>query len=305
MSVYNCQNYLPYAIKSILKQTFEDFEFIIVNDGSSDNTDKILKNFALRDKRIKILEQENKGLTYSLNRGIFMAKGKYIARMDADDISLKVRFINQIKYLYENCDVAVLGCNAVVIDDLGLRIAKWDNFLVHHDIDNYHMKGYGGGIIHSSAMIRKDILLKVGGYDEKWKYAQDYDLWLRLAEISRLANLPGYYIKYRKYIGSITVSQTKGQIDTAKSIHCAACKRRNVKIDYSFNSDGTYTTNLDPILIRKKWILDAYHFRYLDGYLGQKLLLVIDKIRSKYRYNFIEVIIKYIKCLYSCLVLYM
>ena len=102
MSVYNGEKYLAEAIKSILNQTYKNFEFIIVNDGSKDNSVEIIKNYMKKDNRIVLIDRENKGLPYSLNEGISIAKGQYIARMDADDISLSNRFEKQIKYMEEN-----------------------------------------------------------------------------------------------------------------------------------------------------------------------------------------------------------
>ncbi len=117
MPVYNGQDFVSKAIESILGQTFSDFEFIIINDGSTDRTLKILESYQKKDKRIVLLNQENKGIAKSLNRGIAKAKGDYIARQDADDISFPDRLRNQVEFLDNNKDVGFLGCSCEMIDE--------------------------------------------------------------------------------------------------------------------------------------------------------------------------------------------
>ena len=116
MSVYNDEKYLSKAVESILNQSYKDFEFIIVNDGSTDNSFEILEKYQQDDKRVILIEQDNIGLTKSLNKAIDMACGKYIARMDSDDISLLTRFQKQIDFLEQNKDYALAGTNIAKID---------------------------------------------------------------------------------------------------------------------------------------------------------------------------------------------
>lgn len=135
MSVYNGEKYLPETIDSILNQTFKDFEFIIINDGSTDKTAKILTSYD--DPRIRIFNQENMGLTKSLNRAISLAKGEYIARMDADDISYPERLKKQVDYLNKNPDIGLVGSKYIRIDKRGRKIDEinvpigTDNILKH------------------------------------------------------------------------------------------------------------------------------------------------------------------------------
>ncbi|HAS7841575.1 TPA: glycosyltransferase family 2 protein, partial [Vibrio cholerae] len=124
MSVYNGEKYLGEAIDSILKQTFSDFEFIIINDGSTDKTLEIIKSYMKKDDRIVLVSRENKGLIVSLNEGLDLAKGQYIARMDADDISIKSRFEKQIEFLDSNPDIGVCGTWVEVFGE-NIKSKKW------------------------------------------------------------------------------------------------------------------------------------------------------------------------------------
>lgn len=194
MSVYNGEKYLRESVESILHQTYMDFEFIIVNDGSVDGTKEILEYYV--DERIVLLHQENIGLTKSLNRGIAVARGKYIARQDADDISKPLRLEKQVAFLEKNPDVGLLGTNFTFIDDNGK--------LLHNSylpLDNENLQNRLARICthcHTSVMIRKEALDKVGGYRDFFKYAQDYDLWLRISEKYKIRNLSSFLVSYRE-----------------------------------------------------------------------------------------------------------
>jgi len=183
MSVYNDSKTVSKAVESILNQTFTDFEFIIINDGSTDNTASIIKDHQRKDKRIVFFNNDNFGLARSLNLGIKNAKGEYIARQDADDISLPDRFKYQIQFLDRNRIIGFVGCNCVIIDTNGsflnlVQISdnpkKNTSRLKNHNI-----------FCHGSMMFRKELLNKISGYREFFKYAQDYDLYLRLIELSQ------------------------------------------------------------------------------------------------------------------------
>ena len=199
MPAYNCESYISESIKSILGQTFSDFEFIIINDGSTDSTLDIINQFAKDDERIKIINHEtNKGLIYSLNEGIDNAKGEYIARMDADDISLPKRFEKQVEYLDNHLDVGVLGGGG-------------QNFGANNDT-NYSPEFVdliellrGVGFYHPSVMIRTKILHKNNiRYDSEYYLVEDHDLWARLLKYTKLRNLQEILIKYRVHSDSVS-----------------------------------------------------------------------------------------------------
>lgn len=199
MPSYNAEKYLSKSIDSILKQSFKDFEFIIIDDGSIDNTKKILSKYKKRDKRIKILtNKDNLGLQKTLNKGLKYAKGDYIARMDADDISSKERLQVQLNFLENNPKIFMVGSSAIVIDENDNRIGLLRKF---NDSERTKKKlETSNCIIHPSIMFRNEGDIY---YRENFKTSEDYDLYLRfLSNGKKLTNLPEFLIKYRISSGS-------------------------------------------------------------------------------------------------------
>jgi len=175
MSVYNAESTLSNAIESILHQSMTDFEFIIIDDGSSDRSLEIICNYQIKDKRIRILKNKtNIGLTKTLNKAIQVTSGKYIARQDADDISLLNRLQKQLNFLENNEDYIFCGTNGFRKQN-NQELLKFFNF--HNIKNNLILKNC---FAHPSIMIRNEIFKKYGFYDEKYRYAQDYELWCRL-----------------------------------------------------------------------------------------------------------------------------
>lgn len=178
MGAYNCENTLQASIESILGQTYTDWECIICDDGSTDTTHYLISEYIKKDARIKLLTNtKNTGLAYSLNRGLKVARGEYIARMDSDDISLPTRFEKQIAYLEQHEDIAVLGTTAQYFDNQGVwGVSKAKKCLTKTDIM------CGNAFIHPTVMIRRKALQQVGGYTvSKYTYRmEDYDLWCKL-----------------------------------------------------------------------------------------------------------------------------
>jgi len=197
MSVYNNAPYLRAAIDSILGQTFGDFEFLIVNDGSSDGSGEIIDSYAAADQRVRAIHQENRGLVASLNRMIHEARAPLIARMDGDDICMPERFAKQVAFLAANPDFGVIGAWATSIDEEGRNCdcggldqpTDWPGFL-----DALWGKPL---MCHSVATLRTDVLRRVGGYRTLYRHCEDYDLWLRLSEVTKLCSLPERLILYR------------------------------------------------------------------------------------------------------------
>lgn len=175
MSLYNEEKNIKSSIESILNQTYRDFELILIDDGSTDSSFKIIKYYAKLDERIKIIRNKsNLGLTKSLNKGIRISKGEFIARQDVDDISLPNRFQLQREFLRKNPDYAFCGSNIYVKQNKNESLDIF-NF---KDIKKYLI--IGNRFIHSTILIRRKILNKYGSYNEKWFYGQDYELWCRL-----------------------------------------------------------------------------------------------------------------------------
>jgi glycosyltransferase involved in cell wall biosynthesis len=193
MAVYNSEKYVREAVDSILSQTFRDFEFIIINDGSTDRTQEILESY--NDPRVILTHQKHMGLTKSLNKGIALAKGKYIARQDADDISLPARLEKQIEFLELHTDIALLGTAAQIIDIGGFYL-KTVKYPTNHSSLRIAIN-HSNHFWHGSVMFRRQNFLELGGYQEILFTSQDYDLWLRFVEKFKVANLSDPLYKYR------------------------------------------------------------------------------------------------------------
>lgn len=218
MAVHNGERYLKAAISSILKQSFKDFEFIIVNDGSTDRTGVCLSGIAGRDDRIRIITQSNQGLAISLNRALEDARGKYIARMDADDISIPHRLQMQYDVLRANSQVVCCGTSAIFVNWLGWSVGPWSVPVKDNEIRKEHLAGHPGQIVHPSTMMRRTALHSVGGYDERLKVAQDYDLWMRFHSIGELANLSELLLKYRIHDSTLSAERIKSHDTTVLDI---------------------------------------------------------------------------------------
>lgn len=197
MSVYNAEKYLEEAIDSILNQTYQDFEFIIVNDCSDDRCSAILKDYEKNFSKIKLLNNtKNIGLTKSLNKAIAVAKGEFIARMDADDISEENRFERQIAFFKTHPDVDILGTYSNDIDEYGKVFRTRTTPVNHKDIVKMLPKLCP--ISHPTVMFKKDSLAKIGFYNEKYRTSQDLEMWFRAAGAGlKFANIPEYLFKYR------------------------------------------------------------------------------------------------------------
>lgn len=259
MPVFNAETYLEQAIISILEQSYTDFEFIIIDDGSSDNSLSIINKIADSDNRVKFISRPNKGLIFTLNEAINLSVGDYIARMDADDISAPQRFEKQVSFLDAHPDYAAVGVLSILIDSDGDEIAAFGNWVEHDDIDKAHIRGHGGAIIHPSSMIRAEVLRKVGNYREGFKSAEDIDLWLRVAEVGKLANIDERLFYYRQHLDSVGHKQRTEQILNTQKAIADAYQRRQLKADDDFSTTfkNTSDTKIDTFLKWGWWALSA------------------------------------------------
>ena len=199
MSVHNDRGYLPAAVDSILGQSFGDFEFLIVDDGSTDGSGDYVAR--LRDPRVKVLRNEqNLGLTRSLNRGLDVAAGLYLARMDADDVAVPDRLARQVEFLDAHPRVGIVGSSRVLIDEAGAVVGHAP--AVERDADIRWKCLLGNPFAHPAVMLRLDVLNAHGlRYDENYRTAQDYELWSRLLAVTRGHNLPEPLLQYRLRAG--------------------------------------------------------------------------------------------------------
>lgn len=204
MPVYNAENYLDEAIESILNQTYQDFEFIIINDGSEDKSLEIIEKYQKQDKRIVLISRENKGLIESLNEGIEKASGKYIARMDADDISLPERFEKQINLMIKE-KIDICGGHYFIIDENNRYLSSR---VVSSKIDfNKIILSRSVPFAHGSVMFRKSFYnenkLKYG--NTEYIKAEDYALWINFAEHNaKISNVDDFLFKYRHLQNSLS-----------------------------------------------------------------------------------------------------
>jgi len=194
MSVYNGERYLREAIESILDQTFEDFEFIIIDDGSTDSSAEIVREY--KDKRIRLVQQKNAGLAVALNRGIELAKGTYIARMDADDIAFPERLSIQYAYMEAHPDVDILGGHAFLIDAEGFRCGEKRKPINPKAISR--AIEYACPLIHPTYFVRACVYREIDGYRSLFLAGQDYDFLLRAYDMGKIiANVDDYILSYR------------------------------------------------------------------------------------------------------------
>ena len=229
MPVYNAERYLAEAVGSILSQTFGDFEFLIVDDGSTDGSPAILRRFEASDPRVRLVSRPNTGYLVALNEMLGRARGELIARMDADDIALPDRFERQVAFLRANPDHLVVGSRVLLIDPEGDPLCEWNFDRTHEEIDEAHLDGSKGGVIsHPSAMMRRGAVMDLGGYRPEYYTCEDLDLWLRLAERGRLANLPETLLKYRMHQGSVCHTMTELQNPRVVGAIAEARRRRGL-----------------------------------------------------------------------------
>lgn len=251
MPAYNVEKYVGLAIESILNQSYKDFEFIIIEDCSSDKTLSIIQNFAKQDKRIVVLRNsENMGVTKSLNKGVKEAKGSYVIRMDADDWSYPDRFKLQIQLMEDNSEVVVSGsyievCNAKLhpkyirkyhIDDASIR---------------KHLFRYSP-FAHPATIWRADILKKER-YNERISVCQDYELYFRMGKIGKFMNLNKTLLKLRMHEGSVSVTMSDLQSKATILIRLNAVLMLGYNMssfDKLYNFSQEVVVGLIPVKVR-------------------------------------------------------
>lgn len=213
MAAYNGAEYLPAAIDSILNQTYGDFEFIIIDDGSTDETPEVIRRYS--DPRIcAVRNPQNIGLIGSLNRGLDMARGELVARMDADDESLPNRFEEQVRFLDAHPEIGVCG---TAIETFGTRV---ENRTVECDSARLRcMLLFETGLNHNTVILRRSLIQEHNlRYDPDYPHAEDYELWARLADVTEFANLPDKLVRYRLHPESVSHANRSVQQQTADRI---------------------------------------------------------------------------------------
>jgi glycosyltransferase involved in cell wall biosynthesis len=226
-SVYNGGRYLLPSLESVLSQQGVGFEFVVVNDGSTDDSPQILDDLARRNSRLRVVHQPNRGLTEALVRGCAEARGRYIARHDADDLSLPGRLLRQLRLLDGDPGLSLVSCwgRAVGPDDETLFEIRRSDDPVRATEELIGKEVGPAG--HGSVMFRSDLYRRVGGYRPAFRVAQDWDLWLRLVEHGRIAFVPEALYAYRVEEGSISARRRDQQMRLlAVARRCHAARRR-------------------------------------------------------------------------------
>ena len=217
LPVYNCENFIRQSMDSILEQTFQNFEILVMNDGSTDRSKEIVCSY--HDSRIRFIDgQINKGLTVVLNQGLKLAEGEFVARQDGDDFSIPHRLEVQVDYLEKHPEVVLLGSQAWVVDKdnrfkgvildkpIGMLGIRWDLL-------------FDNSFLHSTVMFRRQAILeKLNGYDENYSFCEDYELWSRVAKENNVQNLPQRLIKYRRHPDSHSQSSPQKTIEENKKV---------------------------------------------------------------------------------------
>lgn len=231
MPAYNTEKYIEKAIKSILEQTFKDFEFIIIDDCSTDETWNIIKKIQKNDKRIICIHhQKNVKIPATRNELVMKAQGAYIAWQDADDISMPDRLELQFSHLEKNPTVGIVGGFLEFFDENGSKsIRKYasDDATLRKNIFRY------SPVAQPAAMIRKDVFKKVGLYDEKYTVAQDLDMSFRIGTYYEFANIPKVLLKYREHGKSATFSRLKDQLKNTLEIRRKYAANKQYKYAFS------------------------------------------------------------------------
>ena len=229
MPVRNGELWLAEAIDSVLNQTFRNFELLVIDDGSTDTTPELLLGYARRDSRIRMFRQEPLGLVSALNFGLTEAQAGVTARLDADDVAVPHRLDVQLSFLAKHREVALVGSWAENIDAYGQSKGQLQPAIEHNELVEILAKS--NPFIHSSVAFRTAIARSVGGYRPAVEGAEDYDLWLRMSEVAKIANIPERLVRYRRHNANISQRTLVRQLFSVRLAKCAAQNRKSLGFD--------------------------------------------------------------------------
>jgi len=261
MPVRNGARWLNEAIDSIVEQTFPGFELLAIDDGSTDESPEILNDRARRDDRIRTLRQSSLGLSAALNYGLAEARGSLLARLDADDCAAPRRLERQIQVLSGNPDIGLLGSWAERIDERGRPRGSLKPET--HPEKLAEILTRSNPFVHSSIVFRIEIVRRLGGYRAAFEGAEDYDLWLRMSEVTRIANVAEPLVQYRRHRASVTARRAIRQSFSVRIAQRSASARRQIGRDPATD----LTTAPDwrrPEALNSFYAQDAIIYRLLD-----------------------------------------
>ncbi len=260
LPVYNAARWLPRALASISAQTFQDFDFIAVDDGSTDDSLAILRRHAGDDPRLRVISRPNTGIVGALNDGLAAARGWLIARMDADDEAMPDRFARQVASLAADPELVAVGSAVTFMDAAGNSVQSCPRPLQHADIEHQLLAGDGGALIHPAVMFRAAAVRAAGGYRGFAQYHEDLDLFLRLARLGRLANRPESLLRYRVHAASINFTRQAGRRAVKLAVMRAAFAERGLPFDSARFPDDSGGHG-DPAVHAREWAVTALGFR--------------------------------------------
>ena len=276
--IYNASNYLDESLQSILSQTYKDFEVILINDGSTDDSLDKCKKYQKEDSRIKIINNKHQGLTKSLNDGIKFSTGKFIARQDADDISKVNRFEKQINWFSSSNNRVLCGTNGYVVSPNG-KIRQNNVITFSHDKIINKLK-YTNCFMHTSVMFLRLAAEKFNFYNENLKYAQDYDLWWKLSTLGEVGNIPEKLVTVKRLKDSITLNKANEQTTDFISSSVEYLKHMNmINKSTGLKKSVNYGAN------EHKKIMEFFYNDSLDSKIKFKDLTLKEKISSIKYFN--------------------
>lgn len=258
MPAYNAQSYIAEAIESILDQTFADFEFIIIDDGSGDQTPLIIEEYAKRGKRIVFLQNsQNLKISETLNRGLEIARGEFIARMDADDWSYPNRLEDQLRLMRKNSGLVICGADIEICDQnlkpLNIRIYPRTDTQIRNKI--FKLNPFA----HSVTFYKTEIAKKAGGYDSNFNLAEDYDLYFRMGRFGQFANIPKALLKLRTHSQSLSARAISTQARLNFSVRLKALKSYGYKAGWGDKIFLLFSF-LGILIIPNHWKFQLYNF---------------------------------------------
>ena len=226
MCAYNSAPYVEETVRSVLGQSFRDYEFLAFDDGSSDGTADVLERLASEDDRLVVHRRPHGNYVEKLNEGLALARGRYIARHDADDVSLPDRFALQVAELDRRPEVVCVGSRMIETDSFGIELSVTDHAPDHETIDAQLMQGNGWAVPQPAAMFRREASRALGDYRRQFVSTEDLDLFLRLAEVGELANLERPLVRYRRHPSSVNSTRAAEQREKVWQIVREARVRR-------------------------------------------------------------------------------
>lgn len=273
---FNGQDFIEESVSSILRQSFSDFELLVIDDGSTDQTLKILTKMSRHDSRMRVFSRENKGLVFTLNELLEKSTADLVARMDADDVSLPGRLRSQVEFLDKNPDVVLVGSTIQLIDSKGRYLTTLSQPLGNSEIQKNLLQGHTC-VTHPAAMFRRKSVMMAGGYRREFYPTEDLDLWLRLGELGKIANISEPLLRYRIHQDSISGKNISTQREAAKK-SCTEAELRRSMPESLFEAGAPWRPGDDKksqheFLLRYGW------WAYSNGQMGTSFIYGLKGVR--------------------------